>query len=239
VIGGLRLGVIIPAYNEAERLKRLLPAIPMDLVDQVVLVDDASTDATSEVGRACGACVITHMSRTGPGPAIRDALDLLRSQDFAAVAVMAANGKHDPAQIADLVRPLVDEELDLVRGSRFLAGGAQVNMPWHRLAFIQLFTWLTWLAVGQRVTDATGGFQAYRLRILDDPEIDLHQPWLDQRYQVETYLFVKTLLRGYRWKEVAVHITYPQRGRYTRARMVVDWWSYFSPVVLLRFGLRH
>jgi hypothetical protein len=60
-------------------------------------------------------------------------------------------------------------------------------MPWHRLLLIHVFTLLTWLAVGQRVTDATGGFQADRLRILDDPEIDLDQPW-PGRYQVETYL---------------------------------------------------
>jgi dolichol-phosphate mannosyltransferase len=238
MFGDLTIGVIIPAYNEAERLGRLLPALPRDLVDTVVVVNDASTDATSEVARRLDACVIDHTERTGPGPAIRDGLDLLRSQGIGAVVVMAANGKHDPRQIPDLLRPLVDEDMDLVRGSRFLAGGTQTNMPWHRLLMIRVFTLLTWLAVGQRVTDATGGFQAYRLRILDDPEIDLHQPWLG-RYQVETYLFVKTVLRGYRWKEVPVRITYPERGPYTRARALVDWWGYFSPVVLLRLRVRH
>jgi glycosyltransferase involved in cell wall biosynthesis len=238
MLGGLKLAVIIPAYNEAVRLQRLLPAIPKDIVDLVVVVNDASTDPTSEVARQYGAWVIDHSSRTGPGPAIRDALHLVRSARFDAVAVMAANGKHDPCQIVDLVRPLVEEGLDLVRGSRFRSGGSQINMPWHRLLLIHVFTLLTSLAVGQRVTDATGGFQAYRLRILDDPQIVLHQPWLG-RYQVETYLFVKTLLRGYRWKEIPVRITYPDGGRYTRARTVVDWWGYFSPVVLLRLGVRH
>jgi glycosyltransferase involved in cell wall biosynthesis len=237
MVAGCSVAVIIPAYNEAERLGRLLPAIPRDLVDLVVVVNDASTDTTSEVSRRSGACVIDHERRTGPGPAIRDALDLVRTSGFDIVAVMAANGKHDPCQIADMVRPLAVEGLDLVRGSRFLSGGSQVNMPWHRLLLVKVFTWLTWLAVGQRVTDATGGFQAYRLRVLDDPSIDLQQPWLG-RYQVETYLFVKTLLRGYRWREVAVRITYPEHGRYTRARTLIDWWGYFSPVVLLRLGLR-
>jgi len=237
MVGRLKTAVIIPAYNEAERLSRLLPALPKDQVDLVVVVNDASTDATAEVARYHGACIIDHIERTGPGPAIRDAIDLLRSREFDAVAVMAANGKHAPDQIADLLRPLAEEGLDLVRGSRFLAGGSQVNMPWHRLLLIQLFTLLTWLAVGQRVTDATGGFQAYRLNILDDPDINLHQPWLG-RYQVETYLFVKTVLRGYRWKEVPVRITYPEHGTYTRARALIDWWGYFSPVILLRLGVR-
>jgi glycosyltransferase involved in cell wall biosynthesis len=237
VLRELSVAVVIPAYNEAERLGRILPAIPGDLVDLVVVVNDASSDDTSGVARRCGACVIDHAERTGPGPAIRDALDLLRERGTGVVAVMAANGKHDPAQLADLVRPLAEEDLDLVRGSRFLAGGSQVNMPWHRLLLVHLFTLLTRLAVGQRVTDATGGFQAYRLGLLDDPEIDLHQSWLG-RYQVETYQFAKTLLRGHRWKEVPVRITYPECGRYTRARTFVDWWGYFSPIVLLRLGLR-
>jgi dolichol-phosphate mannosyltransferase len=111
-------------------------------------------------------------------------------------------------------------------------------MPWHRALLIRLFTILLSLAVGQRVTDGTGGFQAYRLDLLDDPRIRIHQRWLG-RYEVETYLFVKTLLLGYRWKEVPVRITYPERGlTYTRARPLLDWWRYFRPVVMLRLGVR-
>jgi hypothetical protein len=112
-------------------------------------------------------------------------------------------------------------------------------MPWHRLFLIQVFTVLFSILVGRRVTDATGGYQAYRLKILDDPRVKLHQPWLG-RYEVETYLFAKTLLCGYRWKEVPIRITYSERGRpYTRARPVLDWWGYFRPVLLLRLGLKH
>ena len=237
MLADLRLGLVVPAYNEAERLDRLLPRIPRDLIDVVVVVDDASTDATAATACRHGCRVIRHEVRAGPGPAIRDGLDLLRAEQLDATAVMAANGKHDPEQLPSLLRPLVDENLDLVRGSRFMAGGFHENMPRHRLLLIRLFTALTSLAIGQRVTDATGGFQAYRLRLLDDHRIDLHQHWLG-RYEVETYLFVRTLLCGYRWKEVPVRITYPTRGRYTRARTLIDWWGYFRPVVLLRLGLR-
>ncbi len=176
MIDELKVGVVIPAYNEAASLSRLLPKIPRDLVDKVVVVNDCSTDQTSE--------------------------------------------------------------LDLVRGSRHLAGGGHVNIPWHRLLMIQVFTLLFSMLAGRRVTDATGGYQAYRLKILDDPRIDLHQPWLG-RYEVETYLFAKTLLCGYRWKEVPVQITYAGGKKpYTRARPIVDWWGYFRPVLLLRLGLK-
>ncbi len=231
------MGVVIPAYNEARSLERILPRIPGDLCDLVIVVNDGSTDDTSAASRTLGATVIDRKVRGGPGPAIRDGLDLLRSRGFDVVAVMASNGKHDPLQLPDLIRPLGDGSLDLVRGSRHLEGGGHVNMPWHRLFLIQVFTALFSILVGRRVTDATGGYQAYRLRILDDSRIDLHQPWLG-RYEVETYLFAKTLLCGYRWKEVPIRITYGERGPYTRARAIVDWWGYFRPVLLLRLGLK-
>ncbi len=229
--------MVIPAYNEAESLSRLLPRIPRDLCDAVIVVNDGSTDATSESARAGGATVIDRLERGGPGPAIRDGLDRLRADGCDLVAVMASNGKHDPAQLPDLITPLTEENLDLVRGSRNLEGGGHVNIPWHRLFMIWLFTVLFSVLVGQRVTDATGGYQAYRLKILADPRVRIHQPWLG-RYEVETYLFAKTLMCGYRWKEVPVRITYKERGPYTRARPIVDWWGYFRPVLLLRLGLK-
>jgi len=237
VIANLKVGVIIPAYNEARSLEKILPRIPSELCDLVVVVNDGSSDDTSTTSRMLGATVIDRPVREGPGPAIRDGLDLLHSKGFDLVAVMASNGKHDPAQLPDLIKPLAEENLDLVRGSRHLEGGGHVNMPWHRLFLIQIFTALFSLLVGRRVTDATGGYQAYRLRILDDSRVDLHQPWLG-RYEVETYLFAKTLLCGYRWKEVPIRITYKERGPYTRARPIVDWWGYFRPVLLLRLGLK-
>lgn len=238
MINGLKVGVVIPAYNEADSLARLLPRIPGGLCDTVVVVNDGSSDETSAASRRLGATVIDRAARGGPGPAIRDGLDFLRSKGYDLVAVMASNGKHDPAQLPNLIRPLADEDLDLVRGSRHLEGGGHVNMPWHRLFMIRLFTILFSILAGRWVTDATGGYQAYRLRILDDPRIDIHQPWLG-RYEVETYLFAKTLLCGYKWKEVPIHITYAERGKpYTRARPIVDWWGYFRPVLLLRLGLK-
>lgn len=237
----LRIAVVIPAYNEAQRLAYLIPAIPKDLVDEVIVVNDRSTDGTAEVARGLGAYVIDREERGGPGPGIRSALDVLRGGSGPkadVVVVMAANGKHDPAQIVDLVRPIAEEHCDLVRGSRFLHGGTHMHMPWHRLVLIQLFTVLARLSLRQRITDATGGYQAYRLTLLDDPAIDLHQPWLG-RYEVETYLMAKTILGGYRWKEVPVTITYPRTGTYTRARAFVDWWAYFRPIVLVRLRLKH
>src|SRR5438477_7647674 len=133
MIDELKVGVVIPAYNEAASLAGLLPQIARDRVDEVVVVNDGSTDQTSAAARSGGATVIDRRERGGPGPAIRDGLDLLRSRKFDLVAVMASNGKHDPAQLPDLIKPLAEQKLDLVRGSRHLAGGGHVHIPWPRL----------------------------------------------------------------------------------------------------------
>ncbi|MGA7913353.1 MAG: glycosyltransferase, partial [Candidatus Dormiibacterota bacterium] len=87
------------------------------------MVSDGSTAATSEAARRLGATVIDLAQRGGPGPAIRDGLDLLRAKGFDIVAVMASNGKHDPTQLPDLIQPLANDNFDLVRGSRHLEGG--------------------------------------------------------------------------------------------------------------------
>src|SRR5947208_15430986 len=99
MIDELKVGVVIPAYNEAASLSALLPKIPRDLVDEVVVVNDGSTDQTSAAARSGGATVIDRRERGGPGPAIRDGLDLLRSQEFDIFAVMASNGEQEPAQL--------------------------------------------------------------------------------------------------------------------------------------------
>src|SRR5258706_14913836 len=98
MIANLKVGVVIPAYNEAASLERLLPRIPRDLCDLVVVSNDCSTDSTSESARRGGGTVIDRAQRGGPGPAIRDCPDLPRGQQFYVCGGMYPNRTHDPAQ---------------------------------------------------------------------------------------------------------------------------------------------
>src|SRR5258706_13577853 len=105
MIANLKVGVVIPAYNEAASLERLLPRIPRDLCDLVVVSNDCSTDSTSESARRGGATVIDRAQRGGPRPAIRGGLGLLRAHPLDICALMGPNGHHDPAQLSELIRP--------------------------------------------------------------------------------------------------------------------------------------
>ncbi len=125
----LRVAVVVPAFNEEDRIAETLRGIPA-FIDQVIVVDDASSDRTSQVARAEVARVqksrrteiLRHPSNRGVGAAIvtgyRRALEL----DVDVAVVMAGDGQMDPADLPGLLDPIWRNEADYVKGNRFAAG---------------------------------------------------------------------------------------------------------------------
>ncbi|HEV2862733.1 MAG TPA: glycosyltransferase family 2 protein [Pyrinomonadaceae bacterium] len=233
----MKTGAIIPVYNEEDRIGGVLKRFAPGLVDEVVVIDDGSTDKTGSILAASGATVIHHPVRRGVGAGLRDGLLHLRSRGFDAAVIMAGNGKDDPREIPLLTAPLASGEADYVQGSRFLDGGSYRNLPPVRHAMIRGYTLLWTAASGRRLTDVTNGFRAYRLALLDDERVRIEQDWLDT-YELEYYLHYKALSLGYRFREVAVSKNYPTRKKYSKIRPVMDWWSIVKPILLLRSGIK-
>lgn len=233
----MKIGVVIPVYNEQDRIGDVLAKFKPGIVDAVIVVDDGSTDETREMARRHGAGLLVHPQRSGVGSAIRDGLERLRSEHFDAAVVMAGNGKDDPGEIPRLKALLASGETDYVQGSRFLEGGGFRNLPWTRYVMIKSYTFLWSLLLGRWLTDVTNGFRAYRLDLLEDARIRLGQSWLDA-YDLEYYLQYKVLSLGYRFREVPVSKNYPSRSNYTKIRPLLDWWSIVRPLFFLRLGIR-
>ena len=233
----MKLGAVIPVYNEENRIGGVLARFAPGLADEVVVVDDGSTDGTTALLRKAGVTCLRHERRQGIGSAIRDGLKHLASEGFDAAVVMAGNGKDDPREIPKVAGPVLSGEADYVQGSRFLEGGSYSNLPPGRFLMIKGYTWLWSLFVGRRLTDVTNGFRAYRLDLLKDPGIDIGQPWLDA-YELEYYLHFKVLTSGRRFKEVSVTKNYPSRTNYSKIRPLLDWWSIVKPLFVLRLGLK-
>ena len=227
------------AFNEEKKIGRVIERFAPGLVDEVVVVNDGSTDRTPEVAAAAGATLLNHPARRGAGAAIRTAIRYGRDTGFGILVVLAGNDKDRPAEIPRLTRPIVEEGYDFVQGSRYLEGGVYGNMPFYRrLATGYIHPMLFSLAVGRRVTESTNGFRAIRLAMFDDPRIDIDQEWLD-RYELEPYIYYKAIRLGYRVKEVPVTKVYPDKSLgYTKMKPITGWWSILRPVVLLRLGLK-
>jgi dolichol-phosphate mannosyltransferase len=230
--------VAIPIYNEGTRLHTLLDALarrPPGI--DVLFVDDASSDSTPAQIRAAGFEVMAHPRRLGCGPSVRTGMLEGVRRGYEVLAVMAGNGKDDPALLGRVIDPIARGEADFVQGSRYLPGGGHANMPRHRRVGTVAYSLLFSLLAGQRITDGTNGFRALRHTILEDPRIDLHQAWL-RDYEVESYLFFQAIRLGYRVCEAAVTKLYPPSGPYTKMRPFAGWWSHFRPALLLALHLK-
>jgi glycosyltransferase involved in cell wall biosynthesis len=151
--------VVVPAFNEAARLPRVLETMP-PIVNHVIVVDDASTDGSSEVAR--GASVVRHETNRGVGAAIasgyRKALSIPGEPNDAFV-VMAGDGQMDPNDLSALIAPITSGDAGYVKGNRFAHATAR-DMPLTRRAGVGIFSILTSAAIGQRVHDSQCGFTA-------------------------------------------------------------------------------
>jgi len=201
----MRVALIIPALNEEASLVHVLPGIPRDLVDQVIVVDNGSTDRTGEVARAAGARVVRE-ERRGYGYAC--AAGVAAAGDAAdALLFMDGDGSDDAGQIEALIAPLERGEADLVLGSRLLgardAPGAL--LPHQRLGNA-LTTALIHLLYRQRLTDLPP-LKGIRRALLDS----LHMREMTYGWTVE--MIVKCARRKCRIVEVPVTVRPRIAGR--------------------------
>lgn len=168
--------VVIPTYNEADNLPKLIPRI-LEQGDsfQVLVVDDNSPDGTSDVVRRMEGGnprvhLITRESKQGLGTAYVAGFKYAIEHQFDYVFEMDADFSHDPKELNVLLRKA--EECDLVIGSRYISGVNVVNWPMKRLLLSYLANVYTRIITGMPVRDATGGFKCYRRRVLESIDLD-------------------------------------------------------------------
>jgi dolichol-phosphate mannosyltransferase len=237
---GLSVVAIAPAFNEEQKIGRVVRRVPREVVDEVLVVDDGSTDASARVAAEQGATVLSLGACIGVGAALRAGYEHATSGGYDVAVVMAGNDKDAPEEIPQLLDPIVDDGADFVQGSRFLKRDADFgDMPIYRRMATRLHPLLFSLAARRWVSESTNGFRAVTRRVLTDPRIDLKQPWLDE-YDLEPYLYLRTIQLGYRTAEVPVSKIYPPRhlGAQTKMRPIVGWWSILRPIVYVGLGLR-
>lgn len=228
---GLKVLATAPAFNEERKIGDVVRRTPRDIVDEMLVVDDGSTDRTVQEATEHGATVLSLGSTIGVGAAIRAAYDYAREHGFDVVVVMAGNNKDAPEEIPALLDPIAEDRADFVQGSRFLNKGANFGkMPLYRRIATRLHPILFSIVAGTKVTESTNGFRALRVSVLADERIDLHQDWLNE-YELEPYLYLRIIKCGYRTAEVPVTKIYPPKklGQ-TKMKPVTGWWSILRPL---------
>lgn len=190
----MRVVVIIPALNEEEAVGHVIAGVPRDLVHQIIVVDNGSTDRTGEVALAAGALVVRE-ERRGYGYAC--AAGVAAADGFDVLVFMDADGSDDASEMLALVQPIEREEADLVLGSRVLGPAARGALLPHQRLGNGLTTALVHLLYGQRITDLPP-FKAIRRPVL----AELNMREMTYGWTVE--MIVKCARRGCRIVEVPV-----------------------------------
>jgi glycosyltransferase involved in cell wall biosynthesis len=164
---GARIAVVIPAFREASRVGGVIRGLP-DWVDAIVVVDDASTDATSSVaeeaaehrrarGRSCD--VVKHATNRGVGAAIVTGYRRALDHGADVIAVMAGDGQMDPADLVRVIAPVVDGAADYVKGNRFVHPEKR-RMPLGRRIAGKALAAATRAATGFDIDDSQCGYTA-------------------------------------------------------------------------------
>jgi glycosyltransferase involved in cell wall biosynthesis len=196
----------MPAMNAAKTLRGTVDAIPRDFVDEVILVDDHSTDDTRELARSLQVHLVWHPHNAGYGANQKTCYLEALQRDAEVVVMLHPDGQYDPELIPAMCAPILAGEADLVLGSRFAEPGMALEngMPRWKYVVNRLLTRVENRVMGTNLSEAHTGYRAYSRHFL------LTVPFLrnSNDFSFDSEVLMQAAAFGMRIAEV------PARGRY-------------------------
>ncbi len=161
-----RLVVMIPAYNEEKTIGDVIREIPREVEGfndvKILVINDGSSDNTAEVARKAGAdYIVSHKKNLGLGNAFKTGLENALRLGADVIVNIDADNQFDPKEIPKLTKPILEEEADIVTGSRFISEEAKNQIPTIKKLGNKIFSGIISTIIGERLSDTQCGFRAY------------------------------------------------------------------------------
>ncbi len=219
---------IIPAFNEEKSIAAIVQETKKH-VNEVLVVDDHSTDNTAKIARVHGATVICHSRNKGVGAAMKTGISYAKKLKPNIVITIDADGQHRPEEIPHLIQPIVVDDADLVLGSRFLNEQLS-NSSLIKKIGNKLVTFITSFLAGVKLTDTQTGFRAFNRKAL--LSLDLVS---DFTYTQEMILIL--CYKGFRCTEVPIQI-HPRKYGKSKVVSKIGAYALRTLIIILSTHLR-
>ncbi|MGZ5308484.1 MAG: glycosyltransferase family 2 protein [Solirubrobacterales bacterium] len=209
-----KIGVVIPAYNEADSVADVIRQVPpavCGVQTAILVVDDGSRDATTDVAEDAGAIVARHAINRGGGAALRTGYRLMADAGAKIVVTLDADGQHLPSEMERLVKPVLDGEVKLAHGSRVL-GEADPNSRSRELGIV-FFNRVVSFITRTKVSDCSNGYRAVRADVL--PQLVLRQ----EQFHTSEFM-IEAIKRGIPAREVPVTVVARTHGHSKKPAVV-------------------
>lgn len=198
--------IVMPAYNAAKTLEYTFKSIPMDHIDEVILVDDGSMDETVAVAKNLGIVTIRHPHNAGYGANQKSCYTFALSREAEIIIMLHPDGQYNPKIIPEMIRPIQEYKADVVLGSRFLVPGGPMKggMPFYKYISNRFLTTIENFVLNQNLSEYHTGYRAYHKRVLETiPYIRNSNDFVfDQQFLFQAASF------GFRIQEIPVGTKY-------------------------------
>ena len=155
-----RIIIGIPLYNSEETIASIILSC-QKYSDEVVCIDDFSTDNSAEIAKKAGAKVIHHTKNRGVGGVAKTFFNYAKEKKATIVILIDSDGQHNPEDLPKLILPIKEDKADLVIGSRFVSGGKSKDMPTYRKFGLKLINLVSKWHSKQLVRDTQSGYRAF------------------------------------------------------------------------------
>jgi glycosyltransferase involved in cell wall biosynthesis len=168
MLNAQNIAVVLPAYNAVRTLRRTVDEIPRDIVDDIILTDDASSDGTAELAQELGLHTIRHDRNRGYGGNQKTCYTAALSRGADVVVMLHPDYQYTPRLISAMSAMIAYGEFDLVLGSRILGSGAlSGGMPRYKYFFNRALTAVENLLIRQKLSEYHTGYRAWSRRVLE------------------------------------------------------------------------
>ena len=189
----------IPAFNEEKNIGKVIISLKK-IVNDIIVCDDGSTDLTKEIAEGLGAKVISHKKNMGYGEAIKSIFNEAKKNETDILVTFDADGQHRSEDIKNLTKPILDQQAEMVIGSRFLKN--ETDMPNYRKIGVKVLTKVTNMSIKENLTDSQSGLRAYHKKVLQNINLT------DSGMGISTEILIKSHQNKFRIVEVPIKILY-------------------------------